>query len=216
MSSSFAISEPTLFYTRGSPYARICRMAVYELGLSRKLNAVQTTLRDPQAIVLPLNPTGRVPTLALPDGSVLSETTLILQWLDAHAAQPRLFSSSAKDVAAYGLALGLLDGIAVWNRELRRKPSERSPDVLELESVRAERIADVLEVMVHKGQFSSWDAAGLALLSVIGYAERRHQVWSWRSGRPNLQHWFESMSARASFLETLPPLIDNRVNASPG
>ena len=43
-------------------------------------------------------------------------------------------------VAAHTL-LGMLDGIAVWNRELRRPVHERSPGVIALEETRAARIA---------------------------------------------------------------------------
>ncbi|MCA3344104.1 MAG: glutathione S-transferase N-terminal domain-containing protein, partial [Roseomonas sp.] len=52
-----------LFHSAGSPYARIARMAVLELGLADRIPFVETTLRDPASTLLPHNPVGRVPSL---------------------------------------------------------------------------------------------------------------------------------------------------------
>lgn len=137
--------SPELFFSENSPYARICRMALRERGLLGQVKETVTALRDPKAVVLPHNPTGRVPALLLPDGTTLTETTLILQWLDQQGTRAAMMPAGTKGIAAYGRVLGLLDGIAVWNRELRRPENERSPSVLKLEAVRADRIADALE-----------------------------------------------------------------------
>jgi glutathione S-transferase len=113
---------PRLFYSAGSPYARICRMALREGGLAARVEEAETTLRDPSAPVLPHSPVGRVPALVLEDGTTLTETTLVLGWLDRLGSRPAMLPSDAVGSAAYGRVLGLLDGVAVWNRELRRLP----------------------------------------------------------------------------------------------
>lgn len=198
--------SPELFISENSPYARICRMALRERGLLGQVKETVTALRDPQAVVLPHNPTGRVPALLLPDGTTLTETTLVLQWLDQQGTRAAMMPADTKGIAAYGRVLGLLDGIAVWNRELRRPENERSPSVLKLEAVRADRIADALERDVAGGAYAKIDMGALALLAVLGYAERRHRVWSWRTGHAALEKWFEAFSDRPSFTETVPPL----------
>ena len=195
----------TLFYSSGSPYARIIRMAVQESGLDHAVAQRETTLRDPAAPLLAHSPVGRVPALVLPDGTTLTETSLILGWLDRLGDQPPLLPTDAAGLAVYGQVLGLLDGIAVWNRELRRPPEERSPSVIALETLRAGRIADALEVAVQAGGVARLDAGYLALAAVLGYGERRHTVWSWREGRPGLAAWFTRAAAREAFQATLPP-----------
>jgi len=205
MSTKPLLTHAQLFYSEGSPYARICRMALRERGLLSDIEETVTALRDPSAVVLPHNPTGRVPALLLGDGVTLTETTLILQWLDRFGARPALLSDDPRDLSAYGRALGLLDGVAVWNRELRRPPSERSPSVLSLEAMRANRIADALEKDVTTGLYSGANASMLGLLSVLGYVQRRHTVWQWWEARPNLEQWFAQASERESFSQTLPP-----------
>jgi glutathione S-transferase len=79
---------PRLFYSVGSPYARICRMALREGGLAARAQEVATTLRDPSAPVLSHSPVGRVPALVLEDGITLTETTLVLGWLDRLGSRP--------------------------------------------------------------------------------------------------------------------------------
>ena len=134
-----------LFHSAGSPYARIARMAVLDLGLADRIAFIETTLRDPASTLLPHNPVGRVPSLVLADGTTITETTPILMVLDSLVApEARLLGDGAdgwKRLAAYGRVLGMLDGIAVWNRELRRPVHERSPGVIALEEGRAARIA---------------------------------------------------------------------------
>ncbi len=194
-----------LFYHPGSPYARICRMAVREAGLAGKVAEVETTLRDPAAVMLPHNPVGRVPALVLDDGTTLTETSLVLAWLDSCDAERPMLPLDPKGLAAYGRVLGLLDGIAVWNRELRRPEHERSPGVIALEIGRAARVLDALEADVAAGGYERLDAGWLALAATLGYGERRHTVWDWRAAHPRLQAWFERAAARDAFRDTVPP-----------
>jgi glutathione S-transferase len=53
-----------LFYSAGSPYARIVRIALLETGLDARLTETEVTrarLYSPESEVLTVNPTGRVP-----------------------------------------------------------------------------------------------------------------------------------------------------------
>jgi glutathione S-transferase len=199
-----------LFHSAGSPYARIARMAVLELGLEGRIAFTETTLRDPASTLLPHNPVGRVPSLVLADGTTVTETTPILMVLDSLVASDRRLLSDGADgwkrLAAYGRVLGMLDGIAVWNRELRRPVHERSPGVIALEETRAARIAAALQDDVARGVYVVPDAGFLALLAVLGYCERRHRVWPWRDGLPGLAAWFDRASVRPSFAATMPPV----------
>lgn len=196
-----------LYFVHGSPYARMVRIALAETGLDARIPQVETTLRDPASTLLPYNPVGRVPSLVQADGIVLTETLPILLHLDTLHAGPRLVPlDRLPRMAAYGRATGMLDGIAVWNRELRRPAHERSPGVLALEETRANRVADVLEQEAAADALDDEiDAAWLALACALGYCERRHTVWRWREGRPALGAWFDRTTARDSFKNTTPP-----------
>lgn len=197
-----------LFHSPGSPYARIARMAVIERGLEDRVAVEEATLRDPASALLPFNPVGRVPTLVLDDGTVLTETTPVLMMLDSLPAPvPRLLPGpdAPRALAAYGQVLGAIDGIAVWNRELRRPVHERSPGVIALEALRAVRVCDALEQAVARGGFTARDAGWLALVSLLGYCERRHTAFDWRQGRPALSALFDKAQAVPAVARTVPP-----------
>lgn len=59
-----------------------------------------------------------------------------------------------------------------------------------LEAVRAERIADALENDVGDGRYDTVNVDYLALLTLLGHAQRRHAVWKWQKNRPALEQWF--------------------------
>lgn len=197
-----------LFHAPGSPYARIARMAVIELGLEDRVAVAEATLRDPASVLLPHNPVGRVPALVLEDGTTITETTPVLMMLDSLVEPGRRLlpgPEAPRALAAYGRVLGMIDGIAVWNRELRRPEHERSPAVIAMEAQRAPRVADALEADVAAGGFAARDAAFLALVSVFGYCEQRHRAFPWRDGRPALAALFDAAQGLASVSRTVPP-----------
>ena len=199
-----------LFLALASPYTRIVRVALLETGVDRLVEKQEVTLRDPDSALLPFNPIGRVPTLQLDSGVVLSESLLILNWIDTqHAGRPLLprdGSDGWRTLARMGTAVGLLDGIVTWARELRRPERERSPAVIALETARVTRAADVLEPAVANGDFSGpVDAAVIVLGCALGWIEPRHPSWKWREGRPALSAWFDQIAASPSFRATVPP-----------
>lgn len=189
-----------LYFSPGSPYARMVRIAWRDRGIAG-IDEHLAALRDPASVLLPHNPVGRVPTLVLDDGTVLTETLLILAHLDRLHDGARLVPPDASGLAELGQAMGFMDGIAVWNRELRRPVHERSPGVLALEQTRARRVADALNA-ARPGNAT----AQLALACALGYCERRHTTWHWRDGRPELAAWFDSLAATPLFQATLPPI----------
>ena len=202
-----------LFYAEGSPYARIVRIALLELGFDDKVEKEIVTLRDPDSALLPYNPVGRVPTLQLDDGTILTESLLIFFYLDSqHNGRPLLprdGSDGWKTLSQMGTAMGLIDGLAVWNRALRRPEHERSPPMLALEFTRAVRTLDRLEQAVQDGAYTGrLDAARIALGATLGWSERRHRTFDWRKGHPVLSAWYDEIETHPSFQATLPPIID--------
>ncbi len=202
-----------LFYAEGSPYARIVRIALLELGLDATTEKEVVTLRDPDSALLPYNPVGRVPTLLLDDGTILTESLLIFYYLDTrHSGQmllPRDGSDGWATMARMGTAMGLIDGLAVWNRALRRPVEERSQFMLDLERTRAGRTLDALEQAVAGGAYAGrMDAARIALGATLGWSERRHRTFDWRAGHPALSAWHDAIETHPSFAATLPPIVD--------
>jgi glutathione S-transferase len=199
-----------LFYAAASPFARIVRVALLETALDGRVDKQEVTLRDPNSALLPYNPVGRVPTLELDDGTILTESLLILSYIDTlHAGRPLLPRDSSdrwRTLAEMGTAAGMLEGIVTWARELRRAENERSPGVIALETTRVNRTADVLERAVAQGGYAGEvNAARIVLGCALGWVDPRHPVWKWRAGRPALAAWFDTVAATPSFQATIPP-----------
>ena len=200
-----------LLYVPASPFARIVRVALIETGLDTRVRKQTVDLYTPDSAVIPLNPVARVPTLELDDGTVLTESSLILAWIDAqHGGAPLLprdGSDNWRILSEMGTAWGLMDGIVAWSRALRPPENERAPRVIAWESLRVNRIADRLEQAVGQGAYTrpALDAAQIVLGAALGWVEPRHPVWPWRQGRPNLSAWADRIHARPSFQATIPP-----------
>jgi glutathione S-transferase len=200
-----------LFYASGSPYARIVRVAVRELGLQSQVEEVEVTLRDPSSALLPHNPGGKVPTLQLDDGTNLNESLLVLAFLDTRHGGRKLLpmdgSDGWKTLSELGRAYAFLDAVTVWNRELRFGQS--APGVIALERQRADRVADELEAALGAGAYAGpLDAAQIVLGAALENFARRHKVWDWRMGRPHLSRFLDDIAARPSFAATVQPELN--------
>jgi glutathione S-transferase len=202
-----------LFYSAGSPYARIVRIALLETGLDGRVTKIEVTrarLYSSESEVLTVNPTGRVPTLELDGSTVLTETQLILHYIDARSPTSGLLPCDGSDgwqtLAEMGQAWGLLDSIVSWVRAQQSPESQNTKAIVERESARAIRVADALEISVAKNGYSGrLNAAHIVLGAGLGLIESKLPAWVCRDGHPCLSAWFGTISARQSFRSTMPP-----------
>ena len=138
-----------LFTTPTSPYGRLARTVVVEKGLSDRVTIEPAKTRTPASPYYQLNPSGRVPFLVRDDGGTMEDSQLICLYLDGLDGKPRLHLAPSHHDWAYGrlesYARSMLDGLSVFNREMRRPENERSPTVLAHETDRAMRLADFWE-----------------------------------------------------------------------
>jgi glutathione S-transferase len=200
-----------LFYAAGSPYARIVRVTVRELGLDRQVEEIEVTVRDPNSSLLPYNPGGKVPALQLDDGTVLNESLLVLAFLDTQHRGRKWLPMDGSDgwttLSELGRAYAFLDAVTVWNRELRF--GQKAPGVIALENERANRAADALEAALAGGGYSGpLNASQVVLAAALENFTRRHKVWDWRAGRSRLSAFLDQMARRPSFTATVQPELD--------
>ena len=93
-----------------SPFARVARIALIEKGVSTEGLRMMTE----DAEMARLNPASRVPTLELPSGLPLTESLLILLWLERTVPEPSLLGTGDIDrvVSRAGLAMGVVEAMA--------------------------------------------------------------------------------------------------------
>ena len=198
-----------LYITPGSPYARMARIVVLEKGLEKRVEIIPAKTRTTDSPYYGVNPSGRVPYLVCEDGVGFEESALICAYLD------RLGGKPAFDVPGGGqsweahrleaLARSMLDGLSVWGREILRPENERSPGVIQHETDRARRMADLWEREIdHPMMRGPLNMLHITLASALGL-EARNPGFRWRTGRPKLCAWFDRFAARPSFAATAPP-----------
>src|SRR3954451_10293794 len=110
-----------LYITPGSPYARMARIVVIEKGLGGRVEVIVARTRAPGSLYYQINPSGRVPYLIRDDGVGMEESALIAEYLDRLDGCPSL-SPAGEDAwearRLEALARSMLDGLAVWSREI--------------------------------------------------------------------------------------------------
>lgn len=91
-----------LYLNGTSPFARFIRAAALELGQDMELEWVDPWSDHPT--LLSINPLSRVPALVLDDGTVLTETLLILRWMTANSEGADLDTQTLSELGtAYGI-----------------------------------------------------------------------------------------------------------------
>jgi glutathione S-transferase len=198
-----------LYITPGSPYARMARIVVLEKGLEKRIEILTAQTRVASSPYYHINPSGRVPYLVREDGVGLEESALIWDYLDGLDGEPALGMPSGAQAwearRLEGLARSLLDGVAVWGRELVRPENERSPTVILHETHRSERLTDIWETEINRPlMHGALNRVQATLACALGL-EARIPGFRWRAGHPRLSAWFERMAARPSFAATAPP-----------
>jgi len=198
-----------LYVTVGSAYARMARIVVIEKMLESRVQVVNAQTRAPDSPYYGINPSGRVPHLVRDDGVGLEESALICAYLDHIDGRP-LFDPpidappwEARRLEA--LARSMLDGLAVWNREILRPQHEQSPTVIHHEANRSERMIEVWEKQItHPLMGGPLNMIQITLACALGL-EERIPSFRWRVGHPELTNWFRRIAERPSFTATAPP-----------
>ncbi|MFL6573549.1 MAG: glutathione S-transferase family protein [Burkholderiales bacterium] len=198
-----------LYITAGSPYARMARIVVLEKKLERRVEIVFAKTRVAESPYYAINPSGRVPYLVRDDGVGMEESALICEYLDRLEDQPAFdLPSGGAGLEAQrleALARSLVDGLAVWGRELARPEDERSPGVIAHETERARRMVDLWEKEIgHAYMRGPLNIAQMTLGVALGL-ELRNPEFAWRPAHPKLAGWYDRLAARASFAATAPP-----------
>ena len=197
-----------LYITPGSPYARIARVVVLEKGLEARVEIVVAQTRLADSPYYSINPSGRVPYLVRDDGVGLEESAVICAYLDHLDGNPA-FDLPAGDQAwearrLEALARSMLDGFAVWGREIRRPQNEQSPTILLHEADRSKRMVNLWEREIdHPMLRGTLNLAQITLACAMGFAALIPDL-HWRPGHPKLCDWFDHIAAHPSIAATAP------------
>jgi len=198
-----------LYITPGSPYARMARIVVLEKELQDRVEVIAAKTRTADSPYYAVNPSGRVPYLVTEDGTGYEESAVICAYLDRLDGKPAFDLPENGDAwearRLEALARSMLDGLAVWGREIVRPKNEQSPGIIRHEADRARRMSDAWEREIgHPLLTGSLNMIQLTLACGLGL-DARNPDFRWRDGRPRLGAWYDCISARPSVAATAPP-----------
>lgn len=204
----------TLHWSPRSPYVRKVMIVAHELGLADRLAIVRTVVggTTPHRALMRINPLGKIPTLELPDGSVLYDSPVICEYLDTLHDRPRLFPDAwpARGVALRRLALGdgMLDAALPWLSERYRPAALQSPDHIALWREKLVASVAALEEEADDLAQTTFTIGHVAIGVALGYLDFRFDALRWREGHPRLAAWHAGFNERPSVRAV--PVVDDR------
>jgi glutathione S-transferase len=193
-----------------SPYVRIARIAMIEKGMEVEPTIVDPWADDPR--LRAANVATRVPALVLDDGTALTESLLIVQWLElARPAPdwPSLIGSGAAAAAVLsraGVALGAID--ASVHTIITRKVTapvlfDETPVGLRRRRTMVEGLQR-LEALAGSLQAEPPKLDAIAAVVLYDYQQFRHGSQPWLPATPALRMLAETLRQRPSFATTMP------------
>jgi glutathione S-transferase len=197
-----------LHWSPRSPFVRKVMIVAHERGVAGRMDCVRTVAATskPHPDLIKDNPLSKIPTLILDDGTVLYDSPVICEYLDALDGPAKLFPQEprARMIALRRQALGdgFLD-LLVLNRDERARthPSENH-----LASAKA-RTAVVLDSLEREAEALTTTPFGIGHIAIgcaLSYLDFRYAEDEWRRNHLHLANWHASFAARPSVHATEP------------
>jgi len=196
-----------LYFAPASPYVRKVSVCAIEAGLDKRIERLTTDIYDPKSPVHDKNPLGRLPTLITDDTTVLFDSPVICEYLDAVGTGPVLVPPAGEArwsvLRTQALADGILDAAVLRLLETRRSANEQSKAWIEKQKTVIGRALDWLEK--NAGSLEVSPTIGTITVAIAGdYLDFRFPGEDWRKGRAGLAAWHKRFAARPSMQETYP------------
>lgn len=195
-----------LFTNLTSPFARLARIAVIEKGLADR---VEVRVVDPwggDPDFRHSNAHERVPSLITDDGTGLSESAMVLHWLEHIAPEPPLYPQDDLPLMLRqaGAALGAIDVMAAIIITRKSAPDFDGNTIGQKRFRTINAAFDRLEDAPPRDLADSPDMAAIATATALDYAAFRFPDRDWLGARPNLAAWRKRQAGRASLDATMP------------
>jgi glutathione S-transferase len=204
----------TLHWSPRSPYVRKVMIAASELGLRERLHIVRTVTggTTPHLELMKRNPLGKIPTLELPDGTVLYDSPVILEFLDTLHDGPKLYPTAWPErilaLRRHALGQGMLDAALLLLAEGFRPEERQSEPHKALWRAKLRAAVDALEQEADALAASAFTVGHLTLGVALDYLDFRFSALRWRDGHPQLAAWHAAFDARPAVQANLQ--VDDR------
>jgi glutathione S-transferase len=201
-----------LYTNPASPFARKARIIVQELNLTKVVEEVDVARQDLGDGFRHINPLGKIPVLALKDGSTLFDSPVICEYLNDLGGGKffpgrsllRENSGHWRALTLQALGDGICDAAVARNYELLRPKELQSEAAIQKYLKAVTTSLDVLE-QVKLGNKTT--IGEITVGCAIGYLDFRIPELSWRDSRRNLRDWYEKFAQYPSMKATWPEAL---------
>lgn len=192
-----------------SPFVRKIRIALMEKNIPFDL--IIDLPMDPHTRVPDFNPLGKIPVLIGDDKSIWYESDLIIEYIETLHADLPLMPQDRRAALPVRRSLMLADGTTdagvLIFLEKRRNADKQDPAWIDWQRGKVERGLAALENALLNKTFLHDDAFGVADIAVgclLQWLEFRLPEVDWLEKYPSLAALNTRLSARSSFMRTIP------------
>jgi glutathione S-transferase len=197
-----------LHWSPRSPFVRKIMIVAHERGLADRITCVRTVAATskPHAELMKDNPLSKIPTLLLDDGTVIYDSPVISEYLDALDGAPKLFPREPKArleaLRRQALGDGFLDLLVLLRDErMRAQPSEVH---LASAAVRKAAILNNLEADAPALASAPFGIGHIAIGCALSYLDFRYADENWRKDHSRIADWHAAFAVRPSVRATEP------------
>ncbi|SOC17881.1 glutathione S-transferase [Stappia indica] len=200
-----------LYFSPASPYVRKVMVVAHEKGVVDRIellgSAANPVNRD--KTIVASNPSGKVPTMLLDDGSAIYDSRVICAYVDAQAASPVLVPTEGNERFAVmtleALADSILDAALLARYEKIMRPEALYwADWHRGQMEKIDSGLDALQTTWLSHLQGPLSMGSIAAACTLGYLDFRFPDKDWRSAHPGLAAWFKTVSERPSMQATMP------------
>lgn len=194
----------TLKSSPASPFGRKVKIGAALCGLVERMGVEATDTTDPADSIRGQNPLGKIPALILEDGTVLFDSRVILEFLDAAAGGGKIIPAGGperfKALTLQALADGIMDAalLQVYEKRWRSAEIQHRPWV-DHQAGKVERGLAVLEARP-PALGTIPDVGAITVACALGYLDLRFEG-TWRSSHPRLVLWLDGFAAKIPSFE---------------
>ena len=190
----------------GSPYVRKVRLVLEEKRIPYEY--VQARPALPGSPVPEYNPLAKIPVLVTDEGKGIYDSPVIVDYLDALVAEPRLIPAGLEqrvDVKRWeALGDGITDSTVLVSHDHEKV---QKPEWHQKQQLKIDRGVAAMAKALGEREFcygTRFSLADIAAGYALGYMDRMLPDIDWRAAHPNLARLAERLATRDSFRKTLP------------
>ena len=197
-----------LHWSPRSPFVRKVMIVAHERGLVDRITCVRTVAATskPHAELMKGNPLSKIPTLVLGDGTVIYDSPVISEYLDALDGTPKLFPGEPKArleaLRRQALGDGFLD-LLVLLRDERMRAQPFGAHIASA-TVRKEAILKNLEADAPALASAPFGIGHIAIGCALSYLDFRYADEDWRKDHRGIATWHATFATRPSVRATEP------------